>query len=371
MIETLNQNSGIYNKLAFKADNDVKAEEVKSDLVTSPENDEFKKEETDVKKEQPKKKKHLVRKIALGVVSSAVMIYGSIVLKRKLSKPSFEEVQKCFQEIFSKDLSKDEVKELINKYKTICKNNNTEDFSKKMIEQLKKDYGIEQVETKVNIEKLKDSSIRTAMEQTEGGNADPLGIINIKPSTHSDNLIRSIQSDTFSTGFHELKHLKQFAEAYRANPEKFAEAIVELGYKSQDKNKLIETFKQGMRKNLEKQWETSAECKKAYKTFDEFYQDIMKELHIKTDDDLLSYIKKISKEKTKAVLDERYGKLERYKEGTAEYNKGMEYIKAYSEYPDASKDYQAYRNNLLEKEAWHIGDLANKIYKYSSSIWKF
>ena len=132
MIEALNQNSGIYNKLAFKADSDVKAEEVKSDLVTSPENDEFKKEETDVKKEQPKKKKHLVRKIALGVVSSAVMIYGSIVLKRKLSKPSFEEVQKCFQEIFSKDLSKDEVKELINKYKTICKNNNTEDFSKKL-----------------------------------------------------------------------------------------------------------------------------------------------------------------------------------------------------------------------------------------------
>ncbi len=371
MIEALNQNSGIYNRLAFKAENEVETEKTKSDLVTSPENDEFKKEETNVKKEQPKKKKHLVRNIALGVVSSAVMIYGSIVLKRKLSKPSFEEVQKCFQEIFSKDLSKDEVKELINKYKTICKNNNTEDFSKKMIEQLKKDYGIEQVETKVNIEKLKDSSIRTAMEQTEGGNADPLGIINIKPSTHSDNLIRSIQSDTFSTGFHELKHLKQFAEAYRANPEKFAEAIVELGYKSQDKNKLIETFKQEMRKNLEKQWETSAECKKAYKTFDEFYQDIMKELHIKTDDDILSYIKKISKEKTKAVLDERYGKLERYKEGTAEYNKGMEYIKAYSEYPDASKDYQAYRNNLLEKEAWHIGDLANKIYKYSSSIWKF
>ena len=99
MIEALNQNSGIYNKLAFKADNDVKAEEVKSDLVTSPENDEFKKEETDVKKEQPKKKKHLVRKIALGVVSSAVMIYGSIVLKRKLSKPSFEEVLKSKYEI--------------------------------------------------------------------------------------------------------------------------------------------------------------------------------------------------------------------------------------------------------------------------------
>ena len=41
------------------------------------------------------------------------------------------------------------------------------------------------------------------------------------------------------------------------------------------------------------------------------------------------------------------------------------------EYSKIVKDYEAYRNNILEKEAWHIGDLAKKIYQYSSSIWKF
>ena len=49
----------------------------------------------------------------------------------------------------------------------------------------------------------------------------------------------------------------------------------------------------------------------------------------------------------------------------------MKYIEAYKNYPDAKADYEAYRNNILEKEAWHIGDLAKKIYQYSSSIWKF
>lgn len=72
----------------------------------------------------------------------------------------------------------------------------------------------------------------------------------------------------------------------------------------------------------------------------------------------------------KEAFDRRYGKLTPYKEGTEEYKKGMQYIDAYENYVEAKVDYDAYRANLLEKEAFHFEDLAKKIYEYSSSIWK-
>ncbi len=294
--------------------------EIKSDLISSPEKDEFQKENLEIIAETPQKK-NPAKKIALGTVSAILLIYGSVVLKRKLSKPSFEEIQKCFKEIFEKDLSSNEVKALVKKYKEICKNKNTEDFTKQLIEQLKKDYEIEKVATEVNIQKLKDSKLKTALEQTEYGNANPVGGINIMPRTSRDNLIRSIQGHTFVTGFHEVKHMKQFADAYRADPDKFAEAILKQSSL--------------MRSNKGKEMLT-----KKYLAF------------------------------AREFLDERFGQLERFKPNTPEYKKGLEYINSYADYPNKTEGYEAYRNNLLEKEAWHIGNLARKIYKYTSSIWK-
>lgn len=293
---------------------------VQSELVSSLQKDEFQKENLEIVVETPQKK-NPAKKIVLGTVSAILLIYGSVVLKRKLSKPSFEEIQKCFKEIFEKELSSNEVKALVKKYKEICKNKNTEDFIKQLIEQLKKDYGIEKVATEVNIKKLKDNKLKTAIEHTEYGNANPLGRINIMPRTSRDKLIRSIQEDTFVTGFHEVKHMKQFADAYRANPDNFAEAILK-----------------------QSSWMNANKGKRM--PIEEF----------------IAYVREF--------LDKRFGQLEHFKPNSTEYKKGVEYINSYANYPNKTEGYYAYRNNLLEKEAWNIGNLARKIYKYTSSIWK-
>lgn len=342
--------------------------EVKSELVSSPEKDEFQKEDSDRTTKTPKKK-NLAKKIVLGTVSTILLIYGGVVLKRKLSKPSFEEIQKCFKEIFEKDLSADEVKSLIKKYKEICKNSNTDDFTKQLIEQLKKNYGIENVKTEINVTKLKDNKLKTALEQTEWGSTHSLGSIIIKPRTSEDNLIRSVQEDTFTTAFHEVKHMKQFADAYRTNPDKFAEAILKgaEGHKDYGEN-LVKEFNNELLNQVKNAIQIQPDLKGM--TAEEVCKIWKEEAGLKTDKDIIAYINKDTISIIRKTLDETFGPLERYKPDSAEYKKGMKYIDGYANYTDGNVNYVDYRNNLLEKEAWHISDLAGKIYKYTSSIWK-
>lgn len=365
MIGQLNPNVNFHgNVTSIEKDENT---DVKSKLVSSPEKDEFQKEDSEVITEPPKKK-NIAKKIALGTVSAILLIYGSVVLKRKLSKPSFEEIQKCFKEIFEKDLSADEVKALVKKYKEICKNDNTEDFTKQLIEQLKKDYGIEKVATNVNVTKLKDAKLKTALEQTEYGNANPLGEINIMPRTSRDELIRSIQEDTFVTGFHEVKHIKQFSEAYRTNPDKLAEAILKIHPCMRSDEELLKAYNEGQINQAKKLIQTIPELKSM--TVEELCRLAKQRLGFKSDKDIIDFIKRNQISSVRQLLDQRFGHLKPFKPGSARYKKGLEYINSYANYPNSTKNYEAYRNNLLEKEAWHIGDLARKIYKYTSSIWK-
>lgn len=386
-LNSVNLNNSINFRNNPESKSDIATDNMKSDFEKSPEQDSFRKETTDksaekskviepdnqtekeIKKEtdtQPKKNKHLIRNIIIGVIALPVIIYGGVVLKHKFSKPTFDEIQKCFKEIFERDLSKDEVNNLLDKYKQLLKNENTEDFAKQMVEQLKKDYGIEKVQTDINVELLKDGKIKTMIEHRKNGEASPFGEINIMPSTNSKEVIRSQQKEILETGFHEVKHLKQFAEAYCADPDKFADAIYEHNVTKELIDEFISIVKAEIKKNATESLNeepvrgmtlakiekllTEATLKKYGGSFEEFAKQSIKKDY-------------------KEVLDSKFGKLERYKEGTEEYKKGMEYIEAYKKYPDPEKDYSAYKNNLLEKEAWNNGDLSKKIYDYLKSIW--
>ncbi len=366
VIEALNGNrSIIQNNIGFKADTE---ENIKSELVKSPQNDEFQKETQTATAVKPNKKKHLGRNICLGVISALVLLYGSIVLKRKLSKPSFEEVQRCFKEIFERDLSKEETQQLIAKYKELCQNNNTEDFAKKMIETLKKDYGIEQVKTDVTVSKLKDDSLKTALTHTEAGSASPFGKIQIMPNTSSDHLIRNVQKEIFDTGFHELKHLKQFADAYRTNPDMFAESLYKQSITEEIQRKQLTDFKKNLREEMENLRKTDPDC--SHFSVEELIEMAFEKQGLKSDNDILELFKKENLADIRRLLDERFGSLEPFKEGSEEYKKGLEYIKGCEKYPDPKVDYDAYRENILEKEAFDVGEKAQKIYNYLSSIWK-
>jgi len=402
--------------VSFKENSETKTDNatnvVKSDYEKTPKSDSFVKNETKMSAQEnttdtvqqagqeniQKKKKNRIRNIIIGAVALPVVIYGAIVLKHKLSKSTFEEIHQCFKEIFSKDLSKEEVNNLLSEYKKLFKNENTEDFAKQMIERLKKDYGIEQVKTELTVTKLADSKISTALNQRESGNASPLAKINIMPNTHSDDLIRHTQGEVFATGIHEIKHLKQFAEAYRANPDKFAEVLFRQNVKPEEIEKrtqeAIKVYTDSFTKTAkllkngdEKIIEEIIKVTPELKNFDKnevktelMQMDIKEIIRIlkeqdghKTEEELYAFWKKETEDSFikvyRKALDDRYGELPKFKEGSDEYKKGMEYIEAYEKYPDPDKDYEAYKANLLEKEAWHNGDLSKKIYNYLKSIW--
>ena len=349
------QGVNLNKNISFRAEEEeLKSENitvsVKSDLVKSPKEDNFEKEKNTEKSED----KQLLGIIFASLISTLMLLYGGIVLKRKLSKPSFEEVQKCFKEIFNKNLSAEQIKDLISKYKKICKNKNTDEFIQKMINQLKKDYGIDGVKTELKITKLADNRISTALNQRERGNASPLAKIHIMPRTSGDHIVRSVQCETFATGFHEMKHLTQFSEAYRANPDKFAEVLFRHNVKPEEVEKNI---KDSMQKH------NTAEL-----------EQIKNQFNLQSEDDLYKFFKESVEENYiksyRKQLDERYGKLTPYQKDSEEYKKGMEYIEAYEKYPDPEKNYEEYQKNLLEKEAWNIADMAKKIFRYTSSIWK-
>ena len=287
---------------------------------------------------------------------------------------------------------------MLEKYKKLLKNNDTEDFAKQLVEELKKDYGIEQVKTELTVTKLADSKISTALNQTERGNASPLAKINIMPNTSYDKLIRHKQGEVFGTGIHELKHLKQFSEAYQADPDKFAEVLFRYNVKPEEIEKrtqeAIKVYTDSIMKNAkllkdgddqfieeiikvtpELRNVSKNDLKNAYKQMDinEILRIMKEQDGYKTEEDLYAFWKKEVEDSYiklyRKTLDARYGELPRFKEGTEEYKKGMEYIEAYEKYPDPNKDYDAYLANLLEKEAWHNADLSKKIYNYLKSIW--
>ncbi len=400
-VQGVNSNKDIEIKFVQEQKSESIAAQIKSDFVKSPIEDNFEKKENNELIEKSKKK-HLIRNICLGLVSTIIFGYGAIVLGRKLNKPTFKEVQECFKEIFKKDLSIEQTKDLIGKYKEICKNKNTDEFIKKMIEQLKKDYGIENVKTELNIKKLANNKFSTKMNQRERGNASPLAKIIIFPRTSKNKIIRGVQGETFATGFHEMKHIKQYAEAYRANPDKFAEVIYRRNVKPETLEKKVQEnikkaeeeyikcakkIKNGDEQTINLQYEqwiksnpgshlTKDEYKKALmdKDIDQLIKELKTADGVETAEKLYEFTKKSTEKATirfyRNSLDERYGKLSQYAVDSEEYKKGMEYIEAYEKYPNPEKDYDAYRANILEKEAWNIADLAKKVYKYTSSIWK-
>ncbi|MBE7703609.1 MAG: hypothetical protein E7Z89_06120 [Cyanobacteria bacterium SIG28] len=294
--------------------------------------------------EKPKKKKKSLGKIFAGIIGVVILTYGSIVLRRKLSKPSFDEIQKCFSQIFEKDLSTDEVKNLISKYKEICKTKDTDDFVEKMIAELKKDYGLENVTTNTKVNKLKDNSIKTAMERVKAGSANPYGQIDMNPGTYNNTLIRSTQGETFGTAFHEMFHLKQFYQAYKADPELFAKSVY-----ANTKKTAPDEIEKAINQTIELNKKNGITVSRAEA------EKLVEEGSIK---------------EIRQTLDKTYNTTTRFAKDSKEYSKGVEYMNSYENYTSLEENMDDYMKNKLEEEAYKVSDNAEKIYKYLSSIWK-
>ena len=279
---------------------------------------------------QANKKKGLSTgaKIALGIAGTAATIYAGVVTHRFIKRPNFDKVQKNFSEILGRNLSESETNALINKYKEIAKIEKTDDFLQKLFEEVKKDYGFEDMDIKLVVEKLKDGSFKTFNKHHINGSAGAVNKeISIYPKTHRETLVSDLRQKAFGTMMHEMHHIRQDLIAYRTSPEKTLDAYMKRLEKCEDW--IVQTMK-----------ENSCSRKEV---LDEARKDIKKN------------------------LDELFGKYSRYSANSPEYNKGLEYIENIANY---TREGDAYFKQIKEKEAFEITDKAKKIFDYVANPWR-
>ena len=75
-------------------------------------------------------------------------------------------------------------------------------------------------------------------------------------------------------------------------------------------------------------------------------------------------------EEYRKMLHKLFGKYEKLKPDSEEYNLGMKYIENQANYINGRDDYSGYRAQILEKEAHAVNDKYNKIYNYFANPWR-
>lgn len=258
-------------------------------------------------------------KLLLGAGAVAL---GAIALKGKFfakEKPiSFEKVQQNFAEIFrQKDLTKEQTEAMLKNYQEIFKIEDKNTFIDKLFHQVKKDYGYENLNINYTLIEGKHVDDTKAIGGFKPLNAKCKELGNGMSElteVHGDGVMRFAKEKSkeslFDTIMHEFQHCKQHELGYRTDKEKFIQAV--LNYRM-PKTELVEEramYKKGI---------------------EEIYGPV-------------------------------WDKLPKINSGTKEHELGMKYIDNIENYISGGQP--GYYDQIMEKEAYSIGDKAKDIYKF-------
>jgi hypothetical protein len=161
-------------------------------------------------KEEKKKGLSTGAKWGIGLISTALAIYGSVVAHRAITRPTLEKTAESLSEIFGREIGTGEAKTLLSEYKKLFKIKDTKEFYDEAFKQVKKDYGLE----KADISLLKMYADNSEAKYELGSWVGSCGAVFIKePFSRGAErtLLKSEKLDAISTLIHELKHAKQSA----------------------------------------------------------------------------------------------------------------------------------------------------------------
>ena len=327
-----------------------------------------------IQNQQKEKGMSTATKIGLAVVGGLATTYACVVGHRMLTKPSIEKVAQNFSEIFRRDISKDEAQKMVNKYKDIFKEDDVEKFCTNIFEQVKKDYGFEKANIKLKIEKMPDAKLSTIRTKHDAGSYNARdGILTLYPIHSSKGLVTSTnKQELFDFVIHELQHALQSQYAYRTNAAKYIEAM--QAYSSGEGKNIIEELiakiktqlsstydlKQFMKENnLKSVEEAKKKLEELIKVLEEKREEVNKlKVTFNKDEQL---------EKLKGI----WGDAENFKIGSKEYELGLKYIDNCAHYIYPNKfNYEQYKNQLVEKEAFGTESKAKEIYNCFANPWR-
>lgn len=257
-------------------------------------------------------------KIGLGILGTAAAAYGCVVGHRMINKPSLEKVAKNFSEIFRRDVSKDEAQKMVNNYKELLEIKDTEEFCKKAFEQVKKDYGYENIPIKFqNFTTKKNiigacNTLHQRIEANYNNNKQFLGTL-----------------------IHEFQHLKQHEYAYRTDKKMYIEALY----------------------------------KRILKTETNYIDETLKLNNLPKNTMNINNIETATKDTIKNGLNNLFGSKQNFDKNSEYYKQGLKYIDNEANYIDSTKG-KEYFEQLVEKEAYATGDKFKEIYNYFANPWR-
>ena len=219
--------------------------------------------------------------------------------------------EEIIKNIFAKDLTPNEAKELCAKYKLILEEVDFETYVKKLIEQVKKDYGLEFL----NIE----ARFRAKLSSGLGGNAGMSTNLDFMNIIYQNSPLNRVKF--FNLVMHELKHAEQAALALAVNKDAYINALAQRARRIPQNAKYSIT-------QLEK------------------------------------YYDKYFSEELIANIKAKYGTIS---EDSPLYKRGMDYIACTKNYENVGENFtetafKQYKQQVNEKEAYYVSEQAVELY---------
>lgn len=291
-------------------------------------------------------------KWGIGLALTATAVIGGIALHKNIK---LKNMQKSFSEIFRRDMTKEETKQLIKNYDDLMKIENIDDFCEKAFKQVKKDYGYEKADILLKVNKITDE----ALKKEAGGWSLEKKTMNLRPYLQAGRTFGyNDKKSLLETLIHEFQHVKQSEIEYRTSPEKLLKILkknneIPTGEKLKEelaKMKDILKDKGRLQSWAETRGQTVEALKKDieqaiyhgnYKPFDTFDEKI------------------VSKN-----LDDMFGSFAKLDSNSAEYQKGLKYLENEANYISVYDDEAGYMAQILEKEAYG----AEKLFK---NLWEW
>lgn len=248
-------------------------------------------------------------------------------------------LMRCLSSILNQKLSLEDSIKKLNTYQELAKINCTKTFCLKAFNQIKKDFG------------YKDLNIPLKFAHQHASNNaswNPTQCVVTIYTNLAERLDGNKKSNIIEYILHEFRHIRQTEMAYRTSPEKLLNALEEdlprrlVGTTLEQPKETLKKVAAGMNKTLEE------------------LQNMLKELGLQKKVDYKLFIngkeQVFDRAKAKENLDKTFGKLKPFKENSIKYQYGLNYIKGEATYIPVSIDREAYKNGILEKDAYTSGD---------------
>lgn len=305
----------------------------------------------------------------LGIGGIAATIGAFVIGHKTLTKkPSLETIQQNFSTIFRKDISTEETKNLAKRYKEIFEIKDSEEFTRTLFSQVKKDYGYEKANLPLEINYMtgKETLSECLRRRAGGFSSQYCNMVIDLPIIKGGNLSNSYRKDLLDTLYHEFRHMQQTELCYRSNASKYLEALEQNSKKCAGNiDKEIESIKAILNSKSELTKYANRTNQSVEKT-KEGLEVMLKSLEKRDELALIlaggnSFDKKrVATELERCFKDvplreninEFKTDIDKFMENSANYLKGEEVgMKAYKAQP-------------LETDAHSVGNMARKIYDY-------